>query len=313
VGFTLVELLVVITIIGILIALLLPAVQAAREAARRAQCQNNLKQIGVAVHNFHNVRQFFPPCHLDIGGAADTWEGSTWCLHILPYLEQQAIYNQFNPMVPWDTAPNPAAAASPLSYVSTYVCPTRSRRSVMSDGNPQVGPCGDYAVCSVPSSVGNNNSNYQWQHQTPDILYGAIIGALIDNTTTPATYDLQNRIDDVRDGLSNTIAIGEKHIMVGEQNKGGSQGGSADGNIYITQQTQWYECHSVRWMDAPGGLASGPNDNRSGHWHIFGSWHPGVCQFLFCDGSVHALSNTIDVTTLRYLGDRRDGQIVTGY
>ncbi len=101
-GFTLVELLVVIAIIGILVALLLPAVQSAREAARRMQCSNNLKQMGLAVHNFHDALNGSPPVHIDEPGGSR--KGSTWCAVILPYLEQTSLYQQFDLGVNWDVA-----------------------------------------------------------------------------------------------------------------------------------------------------------------------------------------------------------------
>ena len=95
-------------------------------------------------------------------------------------------------------------------------------------------------------------------------------------------------------------------------NHGGSQGGSSDGCIYLTQQTDWYECHSVRQTNHPNGLATGPFDVRDNHWHTFGSWHPGICQFVMADGAVRAVSNQIDLTTLANLGDRRDGNPING-
>jgi prepilin-type N-terminal cleavage/methylation domain-containing protein len=303
-GFTLVELLVVIAIIGILVALLLPAVQSAREAARRTQCINNLKQIGLAIHNFHDSRQWLPPTHT--GGAPPNDKYGTWFVVILPYLEQQALYDQFDLTVPWDQGNNPTAAALRGASLPGYLCPTRRSGIQMSDNVPQVGATGDYAATSVADP---NVGNYQWQHQAPSVLWGPMIGARRNGTEwTPRT----NFASDV-DGTSNTMYVGEKHIFIKDINKGGSSGGSADGNLYITQQTGWYEDHNVRNTAHPNGLGRGPQDNRSGRYHTLGSWHPGICQFLFGDGSVHAINNNIDLTTLTNLGDRRDGETVAGY
>ena len=114
------------------------------------------------------------------------------------------------------------------------------------------------------------------------------------------------------DGLTNTALAGEKHIYVRNLYKGGSTGGSADGNIYITEQTTWYECHSVRDMDHPSALARGPQDNfsASDHYKMFGSWHTEVCMFVLGDGSVRPIRRTIDRSLLRMLGDRRDGEVI---
>ncbi|HMC10910.1 MAG TPA: DUF1559 domain-containing protein [Pirellulaceae bacterium] len=119
-AFTLVELLVVIAIIGVLVALLLPAVQAAREAARRMNCQSNLKQIGVALHNHHDVRLAFPPGAVNTGNnGTDTF--TTWSIEILPYMEQKALYERYN-----QTALNCNAANLPVlkSRVKPYECPS---------------------------------------------------------------------------------------------------------------------------------------------------------------------------------------------
>jgi hypothetical protein len=133
-----------------------------------------------------------------------------------------------------------------------------------------------------------------------------MVGSVIDN----GKWTLRLTFAQTKDGLSNTIYAGEKHIFVNDFYKGGSAGGSADGNIYITQETGWYEDHSVRRTDHPNGLGQGPQDKRDERWHTFGSWHTGTCPFVFGDGSVHLIRNTVDLTTLSRLGQRRDGNPV---
>ncbi len=301
-GFTLVELLVVIAIIGVLVALLLPAVQAAREAARRSQCSNNLKQIGLAVQNFHDTYSKLPPTALQGGGPPND-KYHTWLVVILPFIEQGSLYDEFDLSKPWDQSPNPAAAQLPGADIAGYRCPSRSH-SGFSDANPQVGPVGDYAVGSVATA------NYQHQHQALNVLLGPMVGAARNGSA--ASWRPRTSFADNTDGLSNTLYIGEKHIFSGDMNKGGgSANASGDGNHFITQQTAWYETHAYRQTDHPNGLGRGPQDNRANRHHTFGSWHPGICQFVYGDGSVHAIQNTIDLTTLRNLGSRGDGNVVS--
>jgi prepilin-type N-terminal cleavage/methylation domain-containing protein len=302
-GFTLVELLVVIAIIGILVSLLLPAVQQAREAGRRSMCSNNLKQLGLAIHNFHDTYKYSPPVHTGGVNSGNADKYGTWFVVILPYLEQQALYDQFDLKQTWDAGPNPAAAALPAASLSVYMCPTRRGGVNMSDNVPQVGATGDYAASSVASA------NYQHQFQALNVLYGGMVGC--GPNRQGAVWKGRIGFQNVTDGLSNTLFVGEKHVYVADMNKGGNNGGSGDGNLYVTQTTGWWECHSVRQTDHPNGLGRGPNDQRANRFHTMGSWHPGICQFLWGDGSIRAVSNNIDIATLRLLADRRDGTAVT--
>lgn len=301
-GFTLVELLVVIAIIGILIGLLLPAVQSAREAARRSQCSSNLRQLGQAIHNFENARSALPPTHT--GGAPPNDRYGTWFVTIMPFIEEQPLFDQFDLTQTWDAAANSSAAAGGGGNVSAFHCPTRRSGRQVSDSAPQVGGTGDYAASSVATG------NYQHQHQSLDILRGAMVGS--GSSRQNGRWDARSKISMITDGTSHTVVIGEKHIARGELNRGGSAGGSADGNLYISQQTGWYESHSVRQTDHVNGLGRGPQDNRPNRYHTFGSWHPDVCLFVFVDGAVKALNTATGLSVLRRLGDRRDGEVLGG-
>ncbi len=298
-GFTLIELLVVIAIIGILIALLLPAVQKVREAANRMKCANNLKQMGLACHNYHDTYGKLPYARSK-GGENRT----TWAKLILPYIEQQNIYttftetiagvNQtdgFNNLVPnLGGNPNPQVLAAAQAQVTVFICSSRRGPPVQCYIDPAfptlTGMGSDYAGC-----IGDGTSS-------PSGVYTGIIGFVNGGTGTQAGV----RFAAVTDGLSNTIMIGEKHIQQ-----------SMLGNDYITDGIiyQGGEQQTYARVGGPGHpLAFAPDDTATNQ---FGSYHPGVCQFVFGDGSVHAIPNSIDTTTLGYLCNISDGQPVPSF
>ena len=146
-------------------------------------------------------------------------------------------------------------------------------------------------------------------HSTWD---GMLVGAAHKPNGSP--WQSRTAFKDVTDGLSSTAMIGEKHIYVRDLYKGGSPGGSADGNIYVTEETTWYECHSVRNMDHQDGLSRGLQDNFSfERYKMFGSAHPEICMFVLGDGAVRAIRRNIDRSILRMLGDRRDGEVIPNF
>jgi len=179
-GFTLVELLVVIAIIGVLVALLLPAVQAAREAARRASCSNNLKQIGLGLHLYHDVHRTFPPGGVEFRLGSDTSKRQlAWSVFLLPYIEQLNLYEQLDLTTAFDSAENAPAAATVLSV---YICPSAPSGDQLVSGR---GPC----------------------------LYGGIYGERITSPNNPPKgtmlYDTPISMAHIRDGTSNTLVVAE--------------------------------------------------------------------------------------------------------
>ena len=290
-GFTLVELLVVIAIIGVLVALLLPAVQAAREAARRTQCINNLKQIGLAVQNFHDTYERIPP--------GRWWNGSsTWFALILPQIESTQAYNLWQyDLSYYDSANEQARQFAP----SVYVCPSRGRDpSVLchlDDASP--GACGDY--------MGNWGSDWD-----PDPAMRHIMNGVIGHSQTWPTlteyWSGGYEFREITDGLSNTLLAGEKHLPTEALNQA-----VADVSIYNGDYGSSFALAGVKYP-----LARGPSDplsltperpDRATGWVYFGSWHPGAIHFAMCDGSVQVIAVEIDLETLGFLAQRDDGEV----
>lgn len=272
-GFTLIELLVVIAIIAVLIALLLPAVQQARESARRSQCKNNLKQMGLAVHNYHDVHNQFPPGGIDGGGR----NKATHWVFILPYMEQGSLYNQFRFEVDMSDPVNYDAKATP---VASYFCPSfpRTQRAVIT--NP---PDHNYDGA---------RNDYAFNHGV-----GHCHSASAAHMTGVANLNSSLGVQHITDGTSNVILIGEKRTTQRRDNPGTTDW-DPDGPYW-------------RWGGFGGRLTVYPmnqdvlptfNNNNAN----FGSPHTGGCQFVFCDGSVRFINENIDMTTYKNIGQRND-------
>ena len=322
-GFTLIELLVVIALIAILVSLLLPAVQQSREAARRAQCQNNLKQIGLATAMFADASGAYPPARIVErpvpGEPADRrcgGDGPSWLVRILPYLEQSAARRQWDLTAPFADAP---AEVRRLA-LPTLVCP--SRRAVDNaqipdgEGPPVRLACG----CLFPSRTipGGAVSDYAGNHGDlspgssglPTDFYwggngtGTIVSSrgLCDAADRPRAGRWADRVGTaaVRDGLTNTFLAGERHVMRGKIGDTEADGSGFDGSRFYT---------SAR-AGGPGvPLAAGPDDDVFGlDLFAFGAEHPGVVQFVLGDGSVRPVSTGIDTVTLGRVCNRRDGE-----
>jgi prepilin-type N-terminal cleavage/methylation domain-containing protein len=292
-GFTLVELLVVITIIGILIALLLPAVQAAREAARRSQCTNHLKQIALAFHGYHATFGVLPDAGKDLNNGTNPCGGCcagnnrgewNFFYQIMPFIEQENLYRVTSDTTIYRTP------------VSTYYCPTRRRAARYPNPNSSTDTArADYAGCSGDQNInsGSTRSN----------------GTIVVRTCDPPVDFAA-----IRDGTSSTLLLGEKQTNL--NNFGGSGG---DNENYVNSGVDQDHVRNAkplstdRLMGPPAPDSEHPADTAASPvWsQRFGSSHPGAFNGAIADGSVRSISYSIDYETFRRLCVRNDGNPVT--
>ena len=333
-GFTLVELLVVIAIIGILIALLLPAVQAAREAARRAQCSNNLKQIGLALHNYHDANKTFPFAWMVYAPGFPTLGMDTnaqvWGTRILPYIEQQPLYDLYDSRYPaFDQFAAIPEVAQNLEVIQTplnaFVCPSAPGGA---EGRIYDADASDYGVTwrcapSDYSAITGVTGAFE------DVAYagwsgsGSRSGVLQYNGPNLSTGVLEmgsSRIANITDGTSNTAIIGERvggntiYMKGGQVNSDATAlVGAANGGGWgdILNGEMWYagtlhDGSNVPDQDGP--CAINCSNFRNGGFYSF---HPGGVQMCMADGAVKFVSETSDPFIVAAISTRARGEVAS--
>lgn len=320
-GFTLIELLAVVAIISILVALLLPGVQQARSAARRLKCSNNLKQLALAAHNFHDVHGAFPPARLilnvprtlaDLGESVGLDEPS-WPVRLMPFIEQNNLHDEWDEYLVYGLQ----SSAVRNRPVPVLVCPERHSADNAVAPDTQVtltlpcgcplglqtvpgGPITDYAANLGDLSPGavNAPTDFYWGGNGTGILISS--RPIGDQFGIERDWMDKIRIADVTDGTSNTLMIGETFVPRGSDKLTPYNGPGFFGR-YLTNFAR---------VGGPGvPLAHNPLDQRAIEFS-FGSDHDGLVQFAMGDGSVRAIGTSLSTRILANLANRRDGEAV---
>ena len=327
-GFTLIELLVVIAIIGVLIALLLPAVQAAREAARRTQCVNNFKQMGLAMHNYHDTVGSFPIGRMGSGYSYAPQGGQrrTWAFSILPYFEQNNLFNAINFSLQFYERPNTTVIRTPLNV---FQCPSDTP-SIQEPDTPYPRGKGNIAVnwgnthfYQDEAGRGSGTWSLSGGPGGGNPFTGPVGGAVLFSGA-PFKGNVSTSMRDMTDGTSNTILCGE--VIMGFNAAGGlyDHRGDVFNDDYNCTMFNTYTAPNSKVPDSMGGDAKGrpwcsyglvsnvpPCAGGSPPFNASRSRHPGGVNTLLADGSVRFTKDSINLQAWRGLGSPNGGEVIS--
>lgn len=285
-GFTLIELLVVIAIIAVLIALLLPAVQQARESARRTQCKNNLKQLGLALHNYHDTAKMFPSLEIQdatfMSSGNNNWGGyaGNWNTLLLPYIDQAPMYNTINFGAAWNAGNNYLAFKQKYA---AYMCPSNPIQDQIWSTNSHI--VHYFAVAGGTSGPPGGLERISWAN-------GGSGGATVDALKGVFYHSSNTSLAAITDGSSNTVMIAE---------------------VLGYQPTSLQALTSIangRGMQFSAVTNTQYQINTINGWFSASSFHTGGTQVLMADGAVRFVSQNINAPTWQYLGGRGDGNVI---
>ena len=296
-GFTLIELLVVIAIIAVLIALLLPAVQQAREAARRTQCKNNLKQIGLAMHNYHDQFQCFPPGYISVDAATgmmsplEGGSGAGWAMMLLPQIDQSPLYNKFNLNLP---IIDPVNAPLIQTTLTAFTCPTDTAPARVWDIEDEASPGTMLAKLATANYVAAFGTVSLDDCENP-IGTAPVTAAGQCRGNGSIYHNSKTSIRDFTDGTSATVLVGERKTRP-ELGWWSTWAGMVAGGTEAGQRVL-------------GSMDHVPND-PSTHFDDFSSHHVGGTHFLMADGHVRFMSENIDKGLYQALGTLSGAEVV---
>jgi prepilin-type N-terminal cleavage/methylation domain-containing protein/prepilin-type processing-associated H-X9-DG protein len=319
-GFTLIELLVVIAIIAILIGLLLPAVQKVRDAAARMSCQNNLKQIGLALHNYHDANGFFPPAYSVI---LTTPSATSWGVYILPYMEQDNLYKQFNLTGTIGSTANQAATST---HLKVFQCPATPNPNRLYTDGPVPGaafvPTWGNGTLTWTASAGDYTVTTGIRVATLNACFadggggnrdGALESVALANPSAPLTG---TRIPAITDGTSNTMVIGElagrpavyragKLVAPTSPFSGAGWGGALSGE-------NWFIGSLFDGSEPANGGPCVVNCTNSRGRGLY-SFHTSAANVVLADGSVRSISASINHCTFAFLVTKKKGEVIPDY